>query len=184
MLATAINTPRTMLRRYQEDDSSKILSLVQANEERILSSFPATYVPLQKQEMLEAWIASTMVKDWEEGSMYTYGIWHKQSGDYIGQVSVDSIDRVVGKAELVYFLDQKYEGLGLMSEVLSCVVDTCFDFLQLNRIYVRILTQNERSVRLVENCGFRFEGTLREDFRTFYGRIEDVHIYGLLQEEY
>ncbi|MGD1848085.1 MAG: GNAT family N-acetyltransferase [Salibacteraceae bacterium] len=184
MFPSAINTPRTLLRKYHSEDSATILKLLQANRERLVSSFPATYIKLSNVEKLGKWLEEEMPAAWENKQMYPLGLWHKQSGDYFGQVTLRNIDHSVRKAELGYYLSQDYEGRGLMSEVLASLIEVAFDELELNRLYVRIMLRNKRSVRLIERCGFRYEGTLRQDFRSFFGNLEDVMIYGLLREEY
>lgn len=41
-----------------------------------------------------------------------------------------------------------------------------------------------RSRRVIEKCGFRYEGTLRRTYRIYDGSIKTIMCYSMLKEEY
>lgn len=44
--------------------------------------------------------------------------------------------------------------------------------------------QNQRSRRVIEKCGFRYEGTILRGFRRFDGQVFDDVCYSITREEY
>ena len=45
-------------------------------------------------------------------------------------------------------------------------------------------TFNTRSKRVIEKCGFKYEGTIRNAKELYDGRIVDEACYSILKEEY
>ena len=43
---------------------------------------------------------------------------------------------------------------------------------------------NHRSRRVIEKCGFQYEGTIRQGFRRYDGQVFDDVCYSILKEEY
>ena len=49
---------------------------------------------------------------------------------------------------------------------------------------IRTGNENLRSQRVIEKCGFLYEGTLRRTYRIYDGSIREVRCYSMLREEY
>lgn len=61
-------------------------------------------------------------------------------------------------AYLGFYAVIDYAGMGYMSTALKCVLQEVFDVMQLHRIEANIQPDNQRSIQLVKNNGFRLEG--------------------------
>jgi RimJ/RimL family protein N-acetyltransferase len=72
---------------------------------------------------------------------------------------------------------------GYGSEVMSLLVKHCFETLNLNRVMLRVYTDNIRAVRSYEKAGFVLEGRLREAVYKF-GKYDDVLIMSVLRSEW
>ena len=71
-------------------------------------------------------------------------------------------------------------GQGIMTEVLCAVLQYAFDEVGLNRVQAEVFDGNAASARVLEKCGMRCEGTLRQ--RVFNkGRFSDVRLYAILR---
>lgn len=64
-----------------------------------------------------------------------------------------------------YAIDKRYEGQGLMPELLSIAIDYGFSTLKLNRIMANYLVHNYRSAKLLKTMGFEIEGRARRHIR-------------------
>lgn len=62
---------------------------------------------------------------------------------------------------LGYAIDAKWQGRGLMREVLEVGLNWAFDDLGLHRVMANYLPSNERSARLLDHLGFEREGYAR-----------------------
>lgn len=103
----------------------------------------------------------------------------RMSGRLIGSVGLlpDPKRENPGALMLGYWLDEAYWGRGLMSEAAAAVVRHGFVQLGAELITVCCYTHNQRSKRLIERLGFRFEGTLHACERNYRGEVFDVLSY-------
>jgi RimJ/RimL family protein N-acetyltransferase len=86
--------------------------------------------------------------------------------------------------ELGYRLFDLRDGQrGVMTEALILATYVMFASRKVNRLELRILTDNEPSRRLAERCGYRFEGVARG--AVFHrGRHLDAATYAILRAEF
>lgn len=75
--------------------------------------------------------------------------------------------------EIGYVLSKDYWGRGIMTRVVKAVLNFCFEELDVDAVAVTHFTQNERSRRVIEKCGFKHVDAvlleapqLRKAFRT------------------
>jgi RimJ/RimL family protein N-acetyltransferase len=101
----------------------------------------------------------------------------------IGICGFNSWSLVHGHAELAYDLAPAYWGRGYMRRAVEALLHWAFDSVALNRVHAFVMISNERSIGLLERCGFTREGTLRQ-FRNARGTPRDFHIYALLANDF
>jgi ribosomal-protein-alanine N-acetyltransferase len=82
------------------------------------------------------------------------------------------------KDELGYWLARKYWNKGIMSKVVKSFCQYGFDSLHLVRIEATVFEHNPASGRVLEKCGFEFEGTLRKYYLKD-GNLIDVRLYAI-----
>lgn len=104
----------------------------------------------------------------------------KQMMGYIGLVNIDAKN---DHAEIGYILLPEFQGKGFMHEALQAVIDFNFEKISLHRLSATIDPENNASSKVLEKCGFKQEGHLREH-EIFEGGYLDSLIYGLLNREY
>ena len=71
-----------------------------------------------------------------------------------------------------------------MTEAARRVIRFAFDELKLEVLMIRTSETNIRSQRVIEKCGFTYEGTLRRAYRLYNNEIREVRCYSMLREEY
>ncbi|MFT6259361.1 MAG: ribosomal-protein-alanine N-acetyltransferase [Rickettsiales bacterium] len=141
----------------------------------IISSIPKT-VEEAKTE-ISYWIN---VFDYNDGVYFA--IARKSDNKMIGSVGVSGINRMHNRIEASYDLAKEYWGGGLMSKSLKAVTDYVFKHKKYNRIEAVAMTDNAGSYKVLENCGFTFEGILRQH-RFHKGQYVDVRSYSLLYSD-
>ena len=102
---------------------------------------------------------------------------------WVGTISLKNIDDVVGQAEYAIITSSKIHGKGIAFLATMELFDYAFCNLKLNRVYLNVLTENERANHFYLKCGFKFEGTFRKS-TCVKGAIVDINWYSLLREEY
>ena len=85
-------------------------------------------------------------------------------------------------AEVGYMLARSEWGNGYASEAVDRVVDYLFDDVQVGRIEAKVHPDNTASARVLERCGFLYEGTTRRSHWQA-GEPSDDAVYGLLTED-
>lgn len=77
-----------------------------------------------------------------------------------------------------YSITPQYWGQGFASESLNAVVDWLFDTKGVSRAYAQLDPDNHRSARVLETCGFVFEGETKNSC-WIEDQVEDDRVYGL-----
>ena len=83
-------------------------------------------------------------------------------------------------AELGYDLARGCWGKGLMTRAVHAAACWGFDSLEVNRIQATVMVGNIASARVLEKCGFKKEGTLRE-YKICHGHPRDFWIFSQLR---
>ncbi len=105
-------------------------------------------------------------------------------GKLIGGIGIRSIDRVAGTAEMgVGIGDREYWGRGYGRDAVRVLLRYAFEMQNLNRVWLRTGTFNERAIRCYRACGFVQEGILRQHDWSHGGRC-DVLCMGILRDEW
>lgn len=101
-------------------------------------------------------------------------------GKVAGSVGFNKISKE-HKAEIGYWLAEKYWGKGIMTEVVREVVKFGFEKLKLRRIYAHTFPFNKASAGVLKNNGFKFEGILKKDARKSNGKILDAYVFAKIK---
>ncbi|RKP46109.1 GNAT family N-acetyltransferase [Trinickia fusca] len=94
----------------------------------------------------------------------------------VGTIGFHTISDVNRRAELAYDLCPEAWGKGLATAAALAVVDWAQREYGFIRIQATTLTSNVRSARVLQKCGFQFEGLLRA-YRMVRGTPGDFNMY-------
>jgi [ribosomal protein S5]-alanine N-acetyltransferase len=126
----------------------------------------------------DQWLAHVQKLTMKHGQPVQWAI--RNETDYlIGGIGFDGLD--LGKshrAEIGYWLAKPYWGRGIMTAVVKKACEFAFNEWELLKITAHVFAFNLASARVLEKCGFREEGYLRNHFQKD-GRLIDVRLYGL-----
>ncbi len=114
---------------------------------------------------------------------FTFGIVYKETSRVIGVIRIGDIDWKNKNAEIGYWLGKKYWGRGLASEAVRLILKFAFEKLKLHKVYAGLFEENIASRKVLEKCGFRLEGTIRES-RFRYKKWHNELRFGILESEY
>ena len=71
-----------------------------------------------------------------------------------------------------------------MTEALAAMVRCAFERKHVEVLAIGHFQGNHCSRRVIEKCGFQYEGTIRQGFRRYDGQVFDDVCYSILKEEY
>jgi [ribosomal protein S5]-alanine N-acetyltransferase len=121
--------------------------------------------------------------DYATGTCMIWGFEHKEHDKYIGAGGFTHWNIDEKTAELAYTISHRYWGNGIATETARRIIGFGFEIMDLNRIEARCWVENDKSARVMEKCGMKFEGILREQVLV-KGMHRDVKMYSILKREY
>jgi ribosomal-protein-serine acetyltransferase len=109
------------------------------------------------------------------------GIWYR--GQLVGAIGFLHIDWPNKNVEIGYWIDEKHQGLGIMTKSCRVIVNYAFNKFRLHRVQIRCAVENKRSCDLIERLGFIKEGVSRQA-EFLYDHFVDLYIYGITENEW
>lgn len=177
MQSEIIETERLILRSIVESDASDIYEY--GKEENV--GVNAGWAPHKDFEDTKA-----IMKEVFLNQPYVFGIILKSSGKMVGSVGLlkDPKRENPQAMMLGYAISESCWGKGFMTEASKAVIDYGFKNPEIQLITSCCYTYNKRSHRVIEKCGFKYEGCLRQAEKRFDGQILDMYSFSLTKEEW
>ncbi|WP_028775989.1 GNAT family N-acetyltransferase [Shimazuella kribbensis] len=178
MFSIRVNS-EVQLRLMQQKDSPVIFQLVERSRP-YLGKFLPWVEHMKSLEDYKAVIQRWLLQ-FAENKGFQSGIYFQ--GDFIGMIGIHPIDWTAKMTAIGYWLDEKHQGKGIMTQCCQKVMHICFEEYELNRLEIRCDPENEKSRAIPKRLGFIQEGVLREVMNQ-NGEYRDSVVYGLLKQEY
>lgn len=166
------------LRELLEKDAEGMLEWM--NDPEILKNFRFGAESRDKNDIIN-FIKEASV-ELIEGKSIHYAI-VDENDEYLGTVSLKNIDLSARNAEFAISLRKKAQGKGIGYKATMELLEMAFGRYDLHRVYLNVLTENLRAIRMYEKCGFIYEGEFRKHL-FLYGEYKSLKWYGLLKEEF
>ena len=174
-----LETDRLILRRYTLGDAEDMFRNWAASE--VVTRY-LTWEPYKNVDSVKGYIQ--YVNDcYEKPDHYDWVIEYKELGQVIGSIGVVSMHEDIAACEIGYCLGDRFWGKGIMPEALSEVIRFLFEEVGMNRIQATHDVNNPKSGRVMEKCGLRYEGTMRQASRNNQGVCDSV-MRAILREEF
>ncbi|WP_195575567.1 GNAT family N-acetyltransferase [Paenibacillus sp. 1001270B_150601_E10] len=104
----------------------------------------------------------------------------KEHGKVVGSIFLSDINRHDRYKEIEYVISSSYQNIGIATEAVTCVLKHAFSEMDLLVVAVCHYPDNIKSKRVIEKCGFTYEGTLRKYSRN----LTDSVRYSMTKEEW
>lgn len=114
-------------------------------------------------------------------SDFSFNMFLKSGGEFVGKVSVCRLDWHVPKGEIGYWLRTLYSGQGLMTEAVTALTAFALYTLGLVRVEIRCDQDNLRSAAIPLRSDYTLEGCLRKDCRNPQGALRDTLVYATVR---
>ncbi len=178
-----INGQTVFLRSLTADDSKALLALRLRNRD-----FFAPYEPLTTEAdfTLKAVRDSLehAMREEEEDRAYSFGIFACDDEALAGRIRLTNVFRGPWQnANIGYYVDQDRNSKGYGTEAVRLVTSFAFAEAKLHRVQAGVMTDNVRSIRVLEKAAFRREG-LALRYLNIGGAWRDHFIYATTVEEW
>ncbi|MDC0864966.1 GNAT family protein [Rickettsiaceae bacterium] len=129
--------------------------------------------------------ALTEVKYWasifpNKRSIY-WAIALKDNNQMIGTAGFNVMSFQNSRADISYDLNPNYWGKGIMLKSVKGILSFADYALQLVRIQATSIIDNERSIKVLERCGFKREGLMKR-YEVVEGEHKDYYMYARVHE--
>ena len=145
--------------------------------DRELVHFNAPYKPVSELEHDEWFKRITQKED-----VFFFTIKENEKDVTIGSCQLHNVHQVHRSAELQTRIgDRKYQNKGYGTEAIELLLKFGFQDLNLHRIYLHVLKDNERARKVYLKTGFTIEGELSEA-AFINGKYVDVQLMSILRD--
>lgn len=167
---TTIKTKKFILRPFKKGDEASLMENINSKKVyRPTLTIPYPYTTKDAKE----WIKRNQRfanKKHPESINFAIDI----DGDVVGGIELSKIEG--HRAEIGYWLGERYWRKGIMTEAVKVVTRFGFEKLGLRRIYAGVFPFNKASMRVLEKAGYQLEGILRKNV-VKDGRLMDDYLY-------
>lgn len=167
-----------ILRLLKEDDAKCMLDWMHDPKVNQFFRFDANSMTEEK--------AKDFIKqsncDIEQKKAYNFAI---TDGDdeYLGTISLKDIDWEARVAEYAISMRTKAQGKGLATKATKEIIRYAFEDLGLNRVFLNVLSDNQKAIHLYEKCGFQCEGLFKNHVN-IHGENKSLKWYAIMKEEW
>ncbi|MCM1577864.1 MAG: GNAT family N-acetyltransferase [Ruminococcus sp.] len=155
-----IETPRLILRPFEYSDTEAVCKNW-ASDEKVQSMYsePVYETPEAVKGLLDKYISG-----YEKPDYYRWAVTLKGSDECIGQIAYFLVDGKNHFGEIEYCIGSGFQRNGYATEAAKAVIDYGFERINFHKVQICTKTINIPSKRVIEKCGFTYEGTLRDYF--------------------
>ncbi len=173
-----IKTQRLILRKFKSDDAVEMYNNWASDENvtRYLTWHPHKSAD-ETAELLKMWC-----DEYKNSNYYNWVI--ELEGKIIGNVSAVRIDDNSEMAIIGYCMAKDFWNKGIMTEAVTAIVDFLYSEVGVNHIEISHAVKNPGSGRVAQKCGFTYEGTKKEFFKSNDGEFLDISYYGLIKSDW
>lgn len=174
-----IETENLFLKKFEYEYADSMLKNFIADEYiQKMYSEPTYKTKDEVKGLLDKYISSYSNLDY-----YRYAIIDKISLECIGQIAFFLVDTKNNFAEIEYCIGTNYQKRGYATQATKALIDFGFNKIKLHKIQICCKTNNIPSRRVIEKCGFSYEGTLR-DYFLMDGIYVGRNYFSILESEY
>ncbi len=174
-----IETQNLILRQFTYEDNSAMLKNWIADEKIQFMYSEPTYTTKEAVDTL----LNKYINSYQNNDYYRWAIIAKENEECIGQIAYFLVDTKNNFAEIEYCIGSAFQCRGFATEATKAVIDYGFSKIKLHKVQICHKSINVPSKRVIEKCGFHYDGTLR-DYFYMNGMYVDRLYYSILEHEY
>ena len=178
MLTLTVNKD-TILKDLELETANDLFNLINLNRSHLRKWL--TWVDDTKYlEDTIDYIQSVLSGDMFNGR-YVLEIWYCNS--LAGVIDLHNGDKINMIIEIGYWLAEKYQGAGIMTESCRACINYAFIDLGFNRVVIKCAVANNKSRAIPERLHFTFEGIEREG-QNLNGEYTDLMVFSMLKKDW
>jgi len=179
-----LETPRLRLRLLREEDAEAVFRVTSDEKSmKYYGTVPHKDLEYTKKNFVEIFVSRFKLRD---AACFVVTLKNENSttvpDEYIGHINIFGFDRPFNFAEIAYILDPAYWGKGIATEAVGRVVEFLMKDMKIHKIRAGCYAENVSSRRVLERCGFKQEGCLRDNVM-IDGKYVDEYLWAIIATE-
>ena len=147
------------LRELRESDAVDMLEWM--HDQDIQKGFNKNMLSVTLEDAKKFCRDSSIPAELKDGANIHWAIVDEQD-EYLGTISLKSIDVINKNAEYAISTRKKVHGKGVALSATKQVLTKAFKEYGLHRVYLNVLSDNEAAIHLYKKAGFKLEGEFRD----------------------
>ncbi len=177
---TELTDGRILIRPLCADDVDVLYQAVRESIAEVARWLPWCHPAYSRDETVAFINSTASAPDAEE--QYSFAIFDAKTGDYLGGIGLNQINRANKMANLGYWVRTSRTERGVASAAARLVANFGLRQLGLLRLEIVVATGNHASQRVAEKSGAKREGVLRKRL-LIHGQAHDAVLYSLVAED-
>jgi ribosomal-protein-serine acetyltransferase len=178
--ALEIEDGRLRIRPWQQRDADGLFEAARESLDSVGRWLPWCHADYRPSDAT-AWIEHC-TKAWLAGEHFAFSIFDRITGEFVGGVGLNQINRAHRSANLGYWVRQSRQGQGIAASAAMLAARFGFERLGLVRLEIVTLPDNRSSRRTAETLGARFEAMARQRL-WMHGQAMDAAVYALIPQD-
>jgi ribosomal-protein-alanine N-acetyltransferase len=174
-----LETERLVLRKFTINDAESMYKNWAHDDEvtKFLTWKSHENIEITK-DVLENWVSN-----YDKADFYLWAVVLKEINEPIGSISVVKQNDEIKMVHIGYCIGKRWWHKGITSEALEILIKYFFENIGVNRVEARHDPNNPNSGKVMEKCGMKYEGTMKQADKNNQG-ICDYCEYGVIAEDY
>lgn len=174
-----IDTERLLLRKFNMNDAETMFKNWESDSKVTeFLRWPTAINISEAEQVLNEW-----VQGYANFDFYQWAIVLKEIEEPIGSISVVGMNEKLGIIHIGYCIGSKWWHQGYTSEAFKAIIPFFFEEVGANRIESQHDPNNPNSGKVMQKCGLKYEGILRQADWNNKG-IVDACMYSILKSEW
>jgi|SRR5437588_3995702 len=169
-----------LVRPYRQEDADLLYEAVRESIAEVSLWLPWCHENYSIEDSRE--FVSTRGKSAADGEWYSFAVFEKERGKFLGGVGLNFINRVHLMANLGYWVRTGSVGRGVATSATRLAARFALEELGLHRIEIVVAVDNLASQRVAEKAGALREGLLRKRL-LISGESKDAMLFSLVPED-
>lgn len=164
------------IRRWRIEDAVNLANILSNKRihDNLRDGLPFPYTAQDAKDYIVAMLNA------DEGIIHAFAI--TVNDEVIGSIGAFRQSNIHSRtAEIGYYIAEPYWGKGIGTSAVRQVCEYVFQNTNIIRIFAEPFAYNIGSCRILEKCGFKYEGTLRKN-AVKNENVIDMKMYSLLKE--
>ena len=174
-----LETDRLRLRKLRKEDAQRIFDYWASDPE--VTKY-LLWNPHESETYSRRYLVYLQSR-YRAGDFYDWAVVWRETGKMIGTCGFTNLRLETNSGEVGYVLNPDFWGMGIAPEAVKRVLRFGFLELRLHRLEARYMIGNDRSRRVMDKVGMRFEGVSR-DAVFVRGQYVSVGVCSILSGEW